>query len=498
MPIDKNYHSSVIVIGSGFSGLSCACHLAKKGYAVTLLEKNNQAGGRAGIHQDKGFTWDLGPSWYWMPDVFERFFNSFGKQVSDYYQLDRLDPSYRVQFKDNSMNIPAKMEELEVLFESIESGGAKQLQSFLKQAKYKYDIGVKKLVYKPGKSLAEFIDMKLLLGLLKMDVFTSVSRHVRKHFKDKRLIQLMEFPILFLGATAESTPALYSLMNYADLSLGTWYPKGGMNAVIKGMVGLANELGVELKLNEEVESFKFNQKKIASVKTRENEYKCGVVVAGADYNHVDQCLLPERFRNYSRKYWDSRTLAPSSLLFYLGVDKRLPNLEHHTLFFDEDFSLHAKEIYETPKWPSKPLLYLSATSQTDDTVAPKGMENLVVLIPVAPDIEDSEEIRERYFDITMDKLERYTGENIREHIISKRSYAHKDFIEDYHSFKGNAYGLANTLRQTAILKPSLKNKRLDNLYYTGQLTVPGPGVPPSLISGEVAAGQVAKDFPIFA
>ena len=182
----------------------------------------------------------------------------------------------------------------------------------------------------------------------------------------------------------------------------------------------------------------------------------------------------------------------------MGVDKRLPNLEHHTLFFDEDFSLHAKEIYETPKWPSKPLLYLSATSQTDDTVAPKGMENLVVLIPVAPDIEDSEEIRERYFDITMDKLERYTGENIREHIISKRSYAHKDFIEDYHSFKGNAYGLANTLRQTAILKPSLKNKRLDNLYYTGQLTVPGPGVPPSLISGEVAAGQVAKDFPIFA
>ncbi|MBC6409979.1 MAG: phytoene desaturase [Ekhidna sp.] len=502
MPIDKSYygrvvHSRVVVIGAGFSGLSCACHLAKKGYAVTLLEKNDQAGGRARVYQDKGFTWDMGPSWYWMPDVFECFFNSLGKQVSDYYQLDRLDPSYRVQFKDGSIDIPAKMEELEALFESIESGSAKKLRAFLKQAKYKYDVGVKKLVHKPSRSLTEFIDMKLLLGLLKMDVFTSVSKHVRKYFKDERLIQLMEFPVLFLGATAENTPALYSLMNYADLSLGTWYPKGGMNAVVKSMVKLANELGVELKLNEEVKSFEFDRKRVVSVKTKKNEYRCGVVAAGADYHHIDQYLLPEEFRNYSKKYWNSRTLAPSSLLFYLGVDKKLPNLEHHTLFFDEDFGLHAKEIYETPKWPSKPLIYLSATSQTDDTVAPKGMENLVVLIPVAPDIEDSEEIRERYFDIIMDKLERYIGENIRDHIISKRSYAHKDFIEDYHSFKGNAYGLANTLKQTAILKPSLKNKHLDNFYYTGQLTVPGPGVPPSLISGEVVAGQVTKDFPIF-
>ena len=497
MPSDKDNYNSVVVIGAGFSGLSCACHLAKKGYAVTLLEKNDQAGGRARVHRDKGFTWDMGPSWYWMPDVFEQFFNAFGRKVSDYYQLERLDPSYRVKFKDDSIDIPAKMEELEALFESIESGSAKKLQSFLKQAKYKYDVGVKKLVYKPSRSLTEFINIKLLLGLLKMDVFTSISSHVRKHFKDERLIQLMEFPVLFLGATAESTPALYSLMNYADLSLGTWYPKGGMNAVVQGMVKLANELGIEVKLNEEVKSFTLHQKKIVSVNTKENEYKCGMVVAGADYHHVDQHLLPEEFRNYSKKYWDSRTLAPSSLLFYLGIDKKLPNLKHHTLFFDEDFGLHAREIYETPKLPSKPLLYLSATSQTDDTVAPEGMENLVILIPVAPDIEDSEETREKYFDSTMDKLEEYIGENIRDHIVSKTSYAHKNFVEDYHSFKGNAYGLANTLRQTAILKPSLKNKHLDNLYYTGQLTVPGPGVPPSLISGEVVAKQVAKDFPIF-
>ncbi|GAB4241494.1 MAG: phytoene desaturase family protein [Ekhidna sp.] len=497
MPTNKNFHSRVVVIGAGFSGLSCACHLAKSGYQVTLLEKNDQPGGRARIYQDNGFTWDMGPSWYWMPDVFEKFFNSFNKNVSDYYQLDRLDPSYRIKFKNDVIDIPAKMEELESLFESIEKGSSKKLRAFLSQAKFKYDVGVKNLVYKPSRSLTEFIDLKLLLGLLKMDVFTSIAKHVRKHFKDERLIQLMEFPILFLGATAESTPALYSLMNYADLSLGTWYPKGGMNAVVQGMVKLSNELGVDIQLNKEVTSFDFEDKNVTKVVCGSEEFECDIVVASADYHHVDQKLLPPHFQNYSEAYWDKRTLAPSSLLYYIGVDKKLPNLEHHTLFFDEDFKLHAHEIYDDPKWPTKPLLYVSATSKTDDSVAPEGKENLVVLIPVAPDIKDTPEIREQYFSLIMDKLEAFTGENIRDHILTKKSYAHQNFIDDYHSFKGNAYGLANTLRQTAILKPSLKNKKLSNLYYTGQLTVPGPGVPPSLISGEVVAKEIVKEFPIF-
>lgn len=497
MPTDKNFHSRVVVIGAGFSGLSCACHLAKNGYQVTLLEKNDQPGGRARIYKDNGFTWDMGPSWYWMPDVFEKFFNAFGKEVKDYYQLDRLDPSYRIKFKNDVIDIPASMGELEQLFESIEPGSSEKLRSFLKQAKFKYDVGVKKLVYKPSRSLTEFIDIQLLLGLLKMDVFTSIAKHVRKHFKDERLIQLMEFPILFLGATAENTPALYSLMNYADLSLGTWYPKGGMHAVVQGMMKLADELNVTVKLSEEVTSFSFTGNKVTAVHTKENSYECDVVIAGADYHHVDQHLLPESFRNYSEKYWDTRTLAPSSLLFYIGVDKELPNLEHHTLFFDEDFKLHAQEIYEDPKWPTKPLLYVSATSKTDSAVAPKGKENLVVLIPIAPGIKDTEEVREKYFSIIMDKLEAFTGVSIRDAILTKRSYAHKNFIDDYHSFKGNAYGLANTLKQTAILKPSLKNKHLKNFYYTGQLTVPGPGVPPSLISGEVVANEIVKDFPTF-
>lgn len=485
---------TVGVIGTGFAGLSAACHLAKAGNKVFLIEKNNTPGGRARQLELSGFTFDMGPSWYWMPDVFEQFFAHFDKSPADYYELIRLDPSYRVKFKEEAIDLPASMPELEALFESIEPGSASNLRKFLKQAEYKYQVGINDLVYKPSRSLTEFMDTRLLTGLFKMDVLTSMSSHIRKFFKNDKLIELMEFPVLFLGSTPGNTPALYSLMNYADMSLGTWYPMGGMHKVVEAMVSLAQELGVTFHYDEAVTGFNFNNKQITEIITTKTAHAADVVVAGADYHHVDQQLLPDEFKIYSPTYWDKRTMAPSSLLFYIGVNKRLPNMKHHVLFFDEDFKQHAHEIYTDPKWPTKPLLYTSATSLTDPSVAPAGHENLVVLIPVAPDLEDTPEIREFYFKIIMDRLEKYTGTNIRDHIVCKRSYAHKDFKNDYNSFKGNAYGLANTLKQTAILKPSIKNKKLKNLYFTGQLTVPGPGVPPSIISGEVVAKEIAKDF----
>ncbi len=482
------------IIGSGFSSLSAACHLAKSGFEVTVLEKNSGPGGRARQLKEAGFTFDMGPSWYWMPNVFDHFFAHFGKTTYDYYKLHRLDPSYRVKFRDDILDIPAELEQIYALFENIEPGSAKKLEAFLKQAEYKYEVGINKLVYKPSRSLREFIDPALLVGLLKMDVFTSMSTHIRKFFKDEKLIQLMEFPVLFLGSTAESTPALYSLMNYADVKLGTWYPEKGMFSVVQAMEKLGKSLGVKYYYDQPVQDVRMRGKSIERLITPDNEYPVDMVVAGADYHHIDQHLLPEEFRSYSKKYWDSRTMAPSSLLFFIGLDTQLPEMKHHVLFFDEDFKKHASEIYEDPRWPEKPLLYASVTSKTDHTVAPNGGENLVVLIPVAPDLNDTEEIREKYFDMVVSKLSSFTGVNIRNHIVYKRSFAHKDFISDYHSFKGNAYGLANTLLQTAILRPSLKNKKVKNLFHAGQLTVPGPGVPPAIISGEVVSREIEKEF----
>jgi len=486
----------IVVIGAGFAGLSAATTLADLGYAVTLVEKHNMPGGRARIFEAEGFRFDMGPSWYWMPDVFDRYFARFGKKVSDYYELIRLDPAYTIVFdKNDRMRIPADYKALQELFESYEPGAAKQLDAFMKQAAYKYEVGVNQLVYKPSRSLLEFMHPSLLLDMTRMDIFQSIRKHIGKFFKNQKLVTLMEFPVLFLGATPQNTPALYSLMNYADLKLGTWYPQGGMFEIVKAMESLAKEKGVKFVYEAEVTAINISGRTAKSVVTTAGTFEADVVVGGADYHHLDQQILPEAYRNYSSDYWKKRTMAPSSLLFYIGLNKKLEGLTHHTLFFDEEFDQHAHDIYTDPKWPTKPLFYASLASKTDSTVAPEGCENLVILIPLAPDLEDTEALREQYYTMIMDRFEKLTDQSIRDAVVYKRSYAMADFKTDYHAFKGNAYGLANTLLQTAILKPALKNKKLNNLYYTGQLTVPGPGVPPSLISGQVVAQEVVREYP---
>jgi len=487
--------SKVVVIGAGFSGISAATTLAHQGFEVTVLEKNSTPGGRARSFSADGFTFDMGPSWYWMPDVFDRYFQAFGKETSDFYELLRLDPSYAVLFgKNDVLQIPANFEQLCQLFDELEPGSSKMLQRFLKEAAYKYEVGMNKLVYKPSRSLTEFASAQLLYDILRMDVFKSFHSHIRSFFKNERIIQIMEFPILLLGALPQDTPALYSLMNYADIKLGTWYPVGGMHKIVEGMVRLAEEKGVQFEYDQNVQSFSINEKDIQSVITDSARFEAEVVVASADYHFVETNLLPQQYRSYSQAYWEGRKMAPSSLLFYLGINKKLDNLSHHNLFFDEDFTPHARAIYETRQWPEKPLFYVSATSKTDPSVAPEGCENLFVLIPVAPGLEDTEAVREKYYDMVMDRMEKITGQSIRDAVVFKRTYAHNDFMADYNAFKGNAYGLANTLMQTAILKPGIKSKKVNNLYYTGQLTVPGPGVPPSLISGRVVGEEIAKAY----
>ena len=489
--MNKNQH--LVIIGSGFAGLSAACVMAKEGYQVTVLEKNSQPGGRASVWETEGFKFDMGPSWYWMPDVFENFFALFGKKPADYYELKRLDPGYRVYYDKNDLiDVPAAMPELEALFESIEPGSSIQLRKFLEQAAYKYKVGMGEYVFRPSHSLGEFIDWNLIKKSLSMQLLTSMSKHVRKHFKNPKLIKLLEFPVLFLGATPQNTPAMYSMMNYADLALGTWYPMGGMHEIVKAMVSLAKELGVAIQLDTEVTKIEVKDKLVSHVITNKGPIAADLVIAGADYAHVDQKLLDKPYRNYDEQYWDSRTMSPSSLLFFVGVNKKLNNLQHHNLFFDEDFEQHAKEIYSAPQWPSKPLFYAACTSKTDDTVAPSDGENLFFLIPVAPGLEDTDDIREKYFELILSRFEAITGESIRDNIVVKRSYALNDFKTDHHSYKGNAYGLANTLAQTAFFKPAMRNKHVKNLLYTGQLTVPGPGVPPAIISGQIAAGEAMK------
>lgn len=486
----------VSIIGSGIAGLSAAIDLADSNFEVIVHEKNDKPGGRINYFEMDGFSFDMGPSWYWMPEVFENFYKKHGHTTADFYELKRLDPSYKVVFSaNNSVDIPADFTELLNLFESKESGSAQKLEKFIDEAAYKYKVGMDDFVWRPSHSVFEFASLKILKSIFQLQLFSSISKEINKVVKDPDLRKILEFPVLFLGATPEDTPALYSLMNYADLKLGTWYPKGGMHNISQAFYKIALEKGVKFNFNDSVSGFEYKGKKIKSVVSNARTTVTDIVVGAADYHHIDQQLLSAEYRNYSPSYWDSRKLAPSSLLMFLGVNKKIKNLSHHNLFFDTDFKKHSEEIYKNPIWPSDPLFYVCVPSLTDSSVAPLDHENLFVLIPVAPDLNDNDEaIMEDYYNQVISRIESYTGDTLKNNIVTKRFFSIKDFKSLYNSFKGNAYGLANTLFQTAFLKPALKNKKLTNLYYTGQLTTPGPGLPPSIISGQVVASEIIKNF----
>ncbi|MGN6163221.1 MAG: phytoene desaturase family protein, partial [Flavisolibacter sp.] len=406
---------SIAVVGSGISGLSAACYLAAKGYQVHVYEKNDAPGGRARqFATQNGYLFDMGPSWYWMPDVFEDFFKDFGYSVSDFYELVLLEPSFDIVFKSGSpTSIPSQSEALFRLFESTEKGSAGQLKTFLQEARFKYEMGMKKMACMPGLSLTEFFNRKIMAAAFRMHVFTSLSHYVRKYFSDPKLVALLEFPVLFLGAMPQETPAMYSLMNYAALELGTWYPKGGFGKVVKAMVQLAQSKGAVFHFNAPVEKILVNERKAYGLQIKGVTKKFDAVIAASDYQHVENVLLPEQYRNYKPEYWDKKILAPSSLIFYLGISRKIPSLQHHTLFFDEDLLQHSVEIYKSPQWPTKPLFYVCCPSKTDDSVAPAGHENLFLLMPLAVGLEDSETLREKYFEIMLDRLEKHLGQPVR-------------------------------------------------------------------------------------
>ncbi|MDG1342867.1 MAG: phytoene desaturase family protein [Flavobacteriaceae bacterium] len=481
----------IVIIGSGFSSLSAASYLAKKDFDVHVYEKNETLGGRARQLKKQGFTFDMGPSWYWMPDVFESFYNDFGKSTNDFYKLNRLDPGYQVVFGENEIiPIGDSLEKIYEVFEKEEAGSSQKLEKFIASAKDNYEIAIKDLVYRPGLSPLELVTTATIK---KVKYFLSnIKRDVYKEFKSPKLRQILQFPVLFLGAKPSNTPSFYNFMNFADFGLGTWHPENGMYSIVQGMVSLAESLGVTFHTQSPIEKITVDASgKATGIKINGEQINADIVLSGADYHH-SETLLDPKYRVYSEAYWDKKVFAPSSLLFYIGLDKKVENLAHHTLFFDVDFDEHARVIYDHPEWPKNPLFYANFPSVSDPKMAPEGKEACFLLIPIAPGIEDTPELREKYLNIVIERLEKLTNQPIKKEMLFCESFCVKDFVKEYNSYKGNAYGLANTLLQTAFLRPKLKSKKGKNLFFTGQLTVPGPGVPPALISGKLVSELISK------
>lgn len=483
----------IAIIGSGFSGLSAAAYTAKEGFEVHVYEKHNQPGGRARqFTTDTGYSFDMGPSWYWMPDIMDKFFEDFNCKSSDFFELISLNPQFEMVFEDEKIAIPEKYEDLKLLFEEIEVGAGEQLDKFMQSAKYKYKVGMQDFVNKPCHSWFEFISLKIAKNAIKLDLLSNFRAYVAKFFKNKKLRTLMEFPVIFLGASPKNIPALYSLMNYGGYALGTHYPKGGFYQLVLAMQKVAEKQGVTFHFNQTVEKISTLNGNVDSLLINGKLEEFDYVIASSDYHHTES-LLSESQRNYSEDYWEKKTFAPSSLIYYLGINEKIPNLKHHTLFFENDLDEHIDCIYGEKKWPEKPLFYACCPSKTDNDVAPDNCENLFLLMPLAIGLDDEEEVRDKYLKEMLQRVEKLTGaKDLLSKIEYKKSYCVSDFINDYNAYGGNAYGLANTLNQTAVLKPKIKNRKINNLYYTGQLTVPGPGVPPSIISGKIVAEEICN------
>jgi len=481
----------IAIIGSGFSGLSAAAYAAKEGHEVHVFEQHDKPGGRARqFTTNNGYVFDMGPSWYWMPDIIENFFNDFGFTTSDFYKLVSLNPQFDMIFANDAISIPESYQELKNLAENLESGAGKQLDKFMQAAKYKYQVGMTDFVNKPCHSFLEFVSPTIAKSALKLDLLTNFRTYVAKYFTNEKLRSLMEFPVIFLGASPAKIPAMYSLMNYGGYALGTHYPMGGFYQLVLAMKEVAEAQGSVFHFNKKIDKINIDQNYISSVIINGKSEHFDAVIASSDYHHTET-LLPQQYRNYSEHYWRKKTFAPSCLIYYLGIKEKIPALKHHTLFFENDLDQHINCIYTDKSWPKDPLFYVCCPSKTDASVAPENCENLFLLLPIATGINDDESTREFYLKHMLSRIEKHTGaQNLYAKLDYKKSYCVSDFKNDYNAYGGNAYGLANTLNQTAILKPKIKNKKVTNLFYAGQLTVPGPGVPPAIISGKIVAKEV--------
>ena len=491
--IDAVAGESVVVIGGGFGGLSTACYLADAGADVTLLEKNEQLGGRASRLETDGFRFDMGPSWYLMPDVFERFFGHFGRSPDEFYELERLDPHYRVFWKDgDKVDVLPDREDNKQLFEEYEPGAGEAFEAYLEESERTYNIGMEHFVYEDRPRLRDYVDKDVLRYSWGLSLLGKMQGHVEDYFDHPKLQQLMQYTLVFLGGSPYNTPALYNLMSHVDYNMGVYYPEGGIGAVVDGIVELGRDLGVEYVTDAEVTGIEGRRGGFA-VDTADGErYLSDLVVSDADYAHTEQELLPARKRQYTEEYWESRTYAPSAFLLYLGVEGDVPNLEHHTLVLPTDWDEHFEQIFDDPEWPDDPAYYLCVPSKTDDSVAPEGHSNLFALVPIAPGLEDTPEIRNRYRDLVIDDIAENTGTDLRGRVVVEETFSVDDFADRYNSYAGSALGLAHTLTQTSLLRPPHTSDAVDGLYFTGSTTTPGIGVPMCLISGQITAEAVSK------
>jgi phytoene desaturase len=479
-----------IVIGAGVGGLATANILAKTGYNVTVIEQNNGPGGRMDILHEQGFTFDTGPSWYLMKDVFDQYFNLFNKQTTDYYELARLDPAYKVFF-DYRQPVVVKQSyaQNKKLFETLEPGAAKKLDKYLSRAELSYRLALEHFLYNPFTKLTSVARREVLRAVPAFSGLfaTNLHRYISRRFSALPIQQILEYPSVFLGASPFNTPALYQLMSYLDFKEGVFYPKsGGMYSITSALMSLGKELGVTYQFGQSVDKIVVADRRATGVRAAGKTVNADIVISNADLHFTETQLLEPEHQTYPKSYWQKRNPGPSALLLYLGVRGALPELEHHNLFFTKQWRQNFDDIYKHQTWPKQASVYVSKTTATDQSTAPKGHENVFVLVPLPPNSQLSAAKQKAYVNHCLDQIGKQAGiTDFRDRIVYQQVRSPQWFEQRFNSWQYSALGMAHTLRQSAFLRPNVRSKKIDNLFYVGAGTQPGIGVPMCLISAQL-------------
>ncbi|WP_210443391.1 phytoene desaturase family protein [Nocardioides sp. SYSU D00065] len=510
----------VVVIGGGIAGLASAALLASRGHTVDLLEKNDDLGGRVGSVERDGFRFDTGASWYLMPEVFEHFFELLGTTADAELDLTVLDPSYRVFFEGHRdpVDVRPDREHNRALFEAIEPGAGDRFDAYLRSARDTYDMALRRFLYSNFDSPAAFLHPDVVrrtpaLGRL---LTRSLESHAAGFFSDNRLRQVLGYPAVFLGSSPSRAPSMYHLMSHLDLGDRVLYPQGGFTRLIEVVASLARRHGARLHTGATVTAIRTadaerprrgGRPRVAGVEYAGGDGRttvpADVVVGAADLHHLETQLLPPGLQTHPEPMWRGRSPGPGAVLAMLGVEGRLPELAHHSLFFTADWEQNFGDIFGADaRVPDPASIYVCKPSQTDPTVAPEGCENLFVLVPVPADSSighggddgGGSEAVERAADAAIDQVASWAGvPDLRRRIRVRHTVGPDDFAARYNSWRGGALGLEHTLRQSAFLRPGNVSAKVDGLLYAGASTVPGVGLPMCLISAELVLKRLSGD-----
>jgi len=479
----------VVIIGAGIGGLATANLLAKAGYDVHIYEKGSMPGGRSGQFKKDGFTFDTGPSWYLMPDVFEHYFELLDTSTKKELDLIKLKPAYKVFFeKSETVTITSDLEKDAATFETIETGAGNALKKYVEKSDETYQLSLKHFLYSNFTSPTDFLHSDItkrahrMLGL----ATTSIDRYVRRFVSNQRLKQILEYPMVFLGTSPFNAPALYSLMSALDFKEGVYYPRGTMYTIVERLVKLGENLGVTYHYNSSVKRIVVSSGHATGIELEGGEkVEADSIISNADLHFTETKLLTLNEQTYPESYWKKQEASPSALLLYLGVKGSIPEFEHHTLLFVEDWKANFDAIYKTKTTPETASLYISKTSQSDSGTAPKGHENIFVLVPLPAGIDlnqqQTNELTSHYFS----QIKTMTGVDLESRIVSKTVFGPNDFKTEYNSWQSSMLGPSHKLSQSAFFRTPNKSKKVANLYYVGSGTVPGIGVPMCLISAEL-------------